>query len=79
MSDGTTPLQQTGCSVVYLLTPGFMVAGGLVGWTIGRPYGLIPGVLGAVAGVVLWIPALGLTLLAVLGVVAAWERVTRSR
>jgi hypothetical protein len=77
MSEDTTPTQQTGCSLANILVPLVMLAGGVVGWTVARPFGLVPGILGSGIGAVLGIPALGLTLAAVVGVLVLRERVAR--
>jgi hypothetical protein len=63
--------------LVNVLVPVFLAAGGLVGWDLGRPHGLVPGLLGCAAGVVWAVPALGAALAAVTGVLVLWERAVR--
>jgi len=71
MAGDSPPPPQQGCGVVNLLLPLFVVGGAVAGWAVGRPYGVAAGVGGAVVGLVLGVPALGLVLLAILGVIAA--------
>ena len=66
--------QQQGCGVVNLFVPLFMAGGAVFGWVVGRPYGIVHGVLGSIAGVFLGIPALGLVIGAILGTVWLVER-----
>ena len=77
MSDSTP--QQQGCAVINMVLPFVIVAGGCVGWSVGRPHGIGFGVAGAGAGVVLSFPALGVVLALILGLAAVWDRITRGR
>lgn len=73
----TTPTQQVGCGLANILAPMVMLAGGVVGWTLARPFGLVPAILGSGVGAVLGIPAFGVTVAAVVGVLFLCERLTR--
>jgi hypothetical protein len=77
MSDDAPPAQQTGCGLANILVPMAMLAGGVVGWTLARPFGLVPAILGSGVGAVLGIPAFGLAVAAVVGVLYLCERLAR--
>lgn len=82
MSDGPAPPRQAGCGVVNLVPPVVMVAGAVLGWYIGRPYGLVFAGLGSVAGFILSIPLFGLSVLSVAAPWpswAGWRRVGRDQ
>jgi hypothetical protein len=67
--------QQSGCGVVNLILPLFMLGGAVLGWNVGSRFGLGFGLLGVPIGIVLSILAMGLTLTAILGVAYLLDRV----
>lgn len=79
MNNGQGPPQQTGCSLPNLLLPFFLIGGPVLGWSLARPFGWWWGLLGSGAGLVLVVPAIGLTIAAVVGIVMATERLTGRR
>jgi hypothetical protein len=68
------PPQQSGCGIVNLLLPVFLVAGAVLGGNLASPYGWLWGVLGSAAGVFLSVPATGVILRCVLGIAALLDR-----
>jgi hypothetical protein len=67
--------QQSGCGIVNLILPLFMLGGAVLGWNVGVRFGLGFGLIGVPIGLVLSIPAMGLTLTAILGVAYLIDRV----
>ena len=79
MNNDQGPPQQTGCSLPNLLLPFFLIGGPVFGWSLARPFGWWWGLLGSGVGLLLVVPAIGLTIAAVVGIVMATERLTGRR
>lgn len=69
--------EPVGCTLPALIVPLFLVAGGALGWTVGRPFGVAVGVLGGLVGAALGVPASALLGAAVAGALWLVKRALR--
>lgn len=76
MSNDPTAYQRNGCGIMNIILPVAMAVGAVLGGCVGLNYGTVFGVLGGVVGFFLAIPACGLILTAILGmlVLLDWLR-----